>query len=114
VGVLTGSWLILIRRSAVSAAVVGVVLNLAVCFALHTVFETVREEHAGMVRLLIPESGSASLPTPVIGAGAFIAMLRFKLGMLPVLGAAALAGAVLHLVVHGGRESAPSATSPSA
>lgn len=97
-GVLIGSWLLLIRRSAFTAAVVGVVLNLAVCFALHTVFETVREEHAGMVRLLIPEFGSASLPTRVIGAGAFIAMLRFKVGMLPVLGTAALAGAVLYLV----------------
>lgn len=97
-GVLTASWLHLIRRSAATAAVVGVVPDLAVWFALHTLFETVREEHVGMVRLLIPEFGSAGLPTPVIGA--FIAMLRFKVGMLPVLGTAALAGAVLYLVVH--------------
>jgi chromate transporter len=86
--------------SAITAAVVGVVLNLAIWFAVHTLFGTVREEHFGLVRLFVPDLATISPGSLVIGAGAFIAMLRFKVGMLPVLGTAALAGAVLYLVVH--------------
>lgn len=84
--------------SAITAAVVGVVLNLAVWFALHVMFAEV-ETIAGPMgsRLLVPQFTSVSLATLVISAGAFIAMLRFKVGMLPVLGVSAALGTLIHL-----------------
>jgi len=85
--------------SAITAAVVGVILNLAVWFALHVVFGTVVETAGPLgARLLVPEWGSADPAALVIAAGAFAALLRFKVGVLPLLGAAMGAGAVARLV----------------
>jgi chromate transporter len=86
--------------SAITAAVVGVILNLAVWFALHILFREVTEMHgvAG-VRLLIPAWGTVDVGAFLIAAAAFLAMLRFKVGMLPVLGASMCAGVCLSLVV---------------
>src|SRR3990167_8999006 len=39
----------------ITAAIVGVILNLAVWFALHVLFEDVRETHAYGLKLVIPE-----------------------------------------------------------
>ena len=78
--------------SAITAAVVGVVLNLAVWFALHVVFGTVREVGLGMD---IPVFSSLDWRAALLAAAAMIAMLRFKVGMLPTLVGSALAGLVL-------------------
>lgn len=83
--------------SAITAAVVGVILNLAVWFSLHTLFSTIDTVYVGPVRLLIPEWSTLSWASLVIAAGAGLATFRFKVGMLPVLAGSAAAGLVVVL-----------------
>ena len=78
--------------SAITAAVVGVVLNLAVWFALHTLFREVREVTAGPLRFDLPVPGSVDLAACALAAAALVAMFRFKLGAPTVLAACAAAG----------------------
>jgi chromate transporter len=67
-------------------------LNLAVWFSIHVLFEEVGEERLLGIRLLIPDLGTLQPAALVIGVASLIAIFRFHVGMLPVLGAAALAG----------------------
>ncbi|PYI94029.1 MAG: chromate transporter [Verrucomicrobia bacterium] len=76
---LRGNKRIAMTLSAVTAAVVGVVLNLAVWFALHVIH---------------PEIGFDWLAI-ALGVAALIAMLRWKLGVIPVI----LAGGVIGLII---------------
>jgi chromate transporter len=78
--------------SAITAAVVGVILNLAVWFALHTIFGDVQETTAAGLRLWLPVWQTLQLPSLLLAAGAAIAMFRFNVGMLPTLAASALLG----------------------
>ncbi|MBI3929516.1 MAG: chromate efflux transporter [Armatimonadetes bacterium] len=80
--------------SAITAAVVGVILNLAVWFSLYTLFGSVRESDWGPVHLTIPEWHTLDPVALAIAAGAMIAMLRFHVGMLPTLAVSGLLGAV--------------------
>ena len=76
----------------VTAAVVGVILNLALWFALHSLFrETVRVAR-GPLAFDLPVPASLDLPALVLAAAALIAMFRFKLGAIPVLALCAAAG----------------------
>ncbi|MBA2491827.1 MAG: chromate transporter, partial [Gammaproteobacteria bacterium] len=84
--------------SGITAAVVGVVLNLAVWFALHTVFGKVYEQHAFGMRLLIPVWDTLRPVPLIIAACAMIALLRFKLGMIPTLLGSALVGMGYYLI----------------
>ncbi|PQA85858.1 chromate efflux transporter [Hyphococcus luteus] len=78
--------------SAITAAVVGVVLNLAVWFSLHVVFAEVAVFRAYGLRLQIPAIETIDIASLVLAAGALIAMLRFHAGMIPVLGVSAALG----------------------
>jgi chromate transporter len=78
--------------SAVTAAVVGVVLNLSVWFTLHTVFAQVDERPWGWAHLEVPAWPTLQWSSAVIAAAAMLAMLRFKAGMGWVLLASGLAG----------------------
>jgi chromate transporter len=84
--------------SAITAAVVGVILNLAVWFGVHVAFAQVDERSVLGLRLFVPELATADLPAIAIAFGAFIALFRYKLGLITVLGLAAAAGAVLDLL----------------
>ena len=75
--------------SAITAAVVGVILNLAVWFALHVVFGKVEEIDLAGIRLFWPDWATINWVSLMLTAAALIAMLRFKVGMLPTLLAAA-------------------------
>jgi chromate transporter len=77
---------------AIIAAVVGVVLNLAVWFSLHTLFTDVATVEAGPLELLVPDVASLDVPSLVLAAAALVAMLRFKAGMIPTLAVAAACG----------------------
>ena len=81
----------------ITAAVVGVILNLAVWFALHTLFGRVDEVHRLGVRLLVPDWGTLDPAALVLAAFAFLALFRWKIGMLKTLAASALAGLVWFL-----------------
>ena len=71
--------------TAITAAVVGVILNLALFFAYH---------------VLWPQgfSGSFDWPSALIALGAAVALLRFKRGVIQVLLGCALVGLAVHLL----------------
>jgi chromate transporter len=85
--------------SAVTAAVVGVILNLSIWFAMHTVFGSVTDEPAYGIRLLVPDWSTVDWMSVAIACGALVAMLRLKVGMIPTLVAAAAIGALYHAVL---------------
>jgi predicted exporter len=84
--------------SAVTAAVVGVVLNLAVWFALHTLFAQVQPIRFGLFALGLPVWSSVDLAAVAISAAAMLATLRFKVGMIAVLAVSCMAGICFHLL----------------
>ncbi|HEY1630484.1 MAG TPA: chromate efflux transporter [Rhizomicrobium sp.] len=83
--------------SAITAAVVGVVLNLAVWFALHTLFARVQPHILLGLTLGIPVWSTIDRSALAIAAFAMLAIFRFRIGMLKVLAASCVAGVVLHL-----------------
>jgi chromate transporter len=84
--------------SAITAAVVGVVLNLAIWFALHSLFDEVRELRGFGLRLELPVWSSLDVPALVLTAAALVAVFRFRLGPLPVIAGSAAAGLLYWLV----------------
>lgn len=78
--------------SAITAAVVGVILNLAVWFAVHTLFGAVTVLAAGPLRLELPVPATIILPSALLAVAAAVALFRFRMSVLPVLGLSALAG----------------------
>ena len=80
----------------ITAAVVGVILNLAVWFALHVLFVRQVPVHFLGTSVDLPVLASVNLPSLVLSIAAAIAIFRFKLGMIPVLLASSLAGAVYY------------------
>jgi chromate transporter len=83
--------------STITAAVVGVVLNLSIWFALHTLFATVHERRLYGARLLIPDWTTVDPVLVAIAAGAFLAMFRFKVGMLITLALSATFGLLYYV-----------------
>jgi chromate transporter len=83
--------------STITAAVVGVILNLSLWFAIHTLFATVGEEHRYGMRLLVPDWSTLDWMALAIALAALIAMLRFKIGMIPTLAVSATIG-LLHFL----------------
>jgi chromate transporter len=67
--------------SAITAAVVGVILNLALWFGLHVLFATLGEWSAGPFRLLVPDLSSLDSAAAAIAVIAALALLRFHLGI---------------------------------
>jgi chromate transporter len=88
--------------SAVTAGVVGVILNLSVWFALHTLFERVTPWSYGPIRLEVPVWSTLEPGALVLTVGALIAMLRFRLGMGYTLLASAALGAAYWAWRHSG------------
>ncbi|MEG3124064.1 chromate efflux transporter [Sphingomonas sp. GB1N7] len=83
--------------SAITAAVVGVVLNLAVWFAIHTIFRQVTPFAVGLVRFDMPLVTSVDPWALAISAAAIVAMFRLKIGIFATLGGASAAGILLHI-----------------
>jgi chromate transporter len=67
----------------ITAAVVGVILNLAIWFAWHA---------------LAPATGKFDYFVAGVAVGAWVAMERFKIGVIPTLGACAVLGMVWKLI----------------
>ncbi|TMH97163.1 MAG: chromate efflux transporter [Betaproteobacteria bacterium] len=70
----------------ITAAVVGVILNLALFFAYHVLWPEGR-------------SGPFDLPSAVIGVAAFVALFRFKAGIIPVIAVCAALGLAARLLL---------------
>jgi chromate transporter len=83
--------------SAITAAVVGVILNLSIWFALHTLFrQTVEVKGFGLL-FDAPVLASVDIAALALSVAAAIAIFRLKLGMLVVLAACCAAGILLRL-----------------
>jgi chromate transporter len=85
--------------SAITAAVVGVVLNLAVWFTINTAFTQVDEVRRYGLRLLIPEWVSVNLPAVAITLLAALAIFKFKISVLKTLLACAGLGLLTALTI---------------
>ena len=84
--------------SATTAAVVGVVLNLALWFALHVVFGQVEVVRVWGLKLQWPVLATVDAGSAVLAVAAFVAMLRLHVGMIAVIFASAALGAAWYLV----------------
>src|SRR5215475_11477076 len=84
--------------SAITAAVVGVVLNLAIWFAIHTVFHETVPIRSFPLSFEAPNLASVDLWALLLSVAAAIAIFRFKLGMISTLAGCCLAGIGLYLV----------------
>ena len=85
--------------STITAAVVGVILNLAVWFALHVVFAEVEERSWLGMRLLVPRWDTVDVAALVLTAAACVAVLRFRAGILPTLGGCVVLGLLYRVLV---------------
>ncbi len=83
--------------AAITAAVVGVILNLAVWFGMHVLFEEVWVFAGFGMQLDLPVLGSIIPAAAALTIAAIIAVFRLNLGILTVLGGSAAAGLALHL-----------------
>jgi chromate transporter len=83
----------------ITAAVVGVIANLAVYFALHTLFDDHRDVTAGPVALELPVPGSVDWASVGLTALALWMVFRLRWSALRTLGACALAGIVVSLTL---------------
>ncbi len=71
--------------SAVTAAVVGVILNLSLWFALHVFFATVEPLRRGPLRLWLPDLSTLDVKAVLLACLAALLLLRLKLGIATTL-----------------------------
>jgi chromate transporter len=82
--------------SAITAAVVGVILNLAIWFAIHTIFAEVRPLRWGVFGFDAPVLTSVRVWALALSLAAIVAMFRFRAGMIATLAACSAAGVALY------------------
>jgi chromate transporter len=95
---LRGNKLLSGALSAITAAVVGVVLNLAVWFAIHAMFRVTHHLQGFGISVDAPIPASLDIWSLVLALGAAIAIFRFKVGMITTLAAACSAGVALQAI----------------
>ena len=81
----------------VTAAVVGVIANLALWFGLHVLFGTIRELAFGPFGLPVPDTATFVPAAAVIALAAAVALLRYHANLIAVLALAALCGIATRL-----------------
>jgi chromate transporter len=88
--------------SAITASVVGVILNLALWFGAHVLFATVTTAVFPLgIRLLVPAWETLDPPAALIAAAAFVTIARFGAPVVPTLLASAGAGMIWRLLARG-------------
>ncbi len=83
--------------SAITAAIVGVILNLAVWFAVHTIFARTAWVGWAGVGFDAPVLASLDVWSLLLSVGAAVAIFRFHVGMIQTLAGCCAAGVVLLL-----------------
>jgi chromate transporter len=83
--------------AAVTAAVVGVIANLAVWFGLHVLFGNFNEAMVGPFHIPQIIWSQFDVWSAIIAVSAGLALIRFHVNLLWVIGVAALAGVALHV-----------------
>ncbi len=85
--------------SGITAAVVGVISNLALWFALHVIFGELAELRTFGLRLLLPVWYTLDGASLALAAGALIAVFRFNVGIMSTLGVCAGLGLIYRLAL---------------
>ncbi|HET7067344.1 MAG TPA: chromate efflux transporter [Nocardioides sp.] len=80
--------------SGITAAIVGVIANLALYFAIHTFFSETEQHKWGPIKTGLPVPGTVVWSAVVITALGFLMIFRLRWNVLRSLGACALAGIV--------------------
>ncbi len=83
--------------SAISAAVAGVILNLALWFALHILFARVSRLEAGPLSLPVPDPSSLDPGALALTILSAVLLIGLKRGIVTTLAIAAAAGIALKL-----------------
>ena len=83
--------------AAITAAVVGVIANLAVWFGLHVLFAKVSAVSLGSLSLDIPQPASLNPAALALSLAAALALFRFRAGVIPVLLGCAALGVAAHV-----------------
>lgn len=83
--------------SAITAAVVGVIANLAVWFGLRVLFQEMRSAQLGPLTIDVPVMASVDFLAVALAIIAATCLFKFKLGVLPTLGITAAAGLTARL-----------------
>jgi chromate transporter len=78
--------------AAITAAVVGVVLNLAIWFALHVLFAKVDDIAVGPLQFSVPDLATIDPVALGLAVLASVGLLRFGMPILPLLGLSAALG----------------------
>jgi chromate transporter len=84
--------------SAITAAVVGVMLNLAVWFAIHSIFREVQPVQISLLAFDAPRLASVDPWALALAVAAAVAIFRFRMGMIATLAGCCAAGVVLFMV----------------
>lgn len=82
--------------AAIGAAVVGVILNLALWFALHVLFRQMLEVRPLGLPMELPVLSTMNMTSALLTLAAAIAAFRFKVGMIPLLAACSAVGVLLY------------------
>lgn len=82
--------------SGITAAVVGVILNLTIWFALHVFFVAVETKHFGIVKLLIPDMTSLDWRVVVLSVVSCIILLVLRQSVLMTLAVASGLAVAIH------------------
>jgi chromate transporter len=83
--------------AAVTAAVVGVILSLALWFAIHVLFAATATMTLGPLAITLPVAASIRPAALILALGAGVGLIAFELPLLVVLAATTLAGIVITL-----------------
>jgi chromate transporter len=83
---------------AITAAIVGVILNLALWFAIHTLFTSVREVTINGGPVPLPVWSSVDWFAVLVAGIAFIGLWRYRWNVLWVVAGSALAGLIYQAV----------------
>ncbi len=88
--------------SAITACVVGVILNLSIWFAINTLYGRVTESTYGWIHLITPIWSSFDPGTFVIAVAAFVCYFLWKVSMLKTLLICVLMGLVYFVLFNSG------------
>lgn len=81
--------------TAITAAVVGVIMNLAIWFSIHALFREVTPWHGLGTEIAVPLLNTIDWMAVALTFGAMVAVFVFRIGMIKVLFSCAVVGAAL-------------------
>lgn len=85
-----------ITLSGITAAVVGVILNLAVWFTLNTLFPHSEDRAYAFIHIFVPQWSSFQFGSFLIAITSFILVTRFKVGLFTTFAFSVVCGFLIH------------------